>query len=183
MFVEKERDFLLTVLKDETRFSYKYFREYFRVNYDLGFGRPVVDSCVTCEELQTKIKSPVLNNNAKKVAVAELMDHKRKAKKLYQMIKSTTQICKDDPKTDGISIDFMANVSLPCTPVQDMLYFRQLTVNVFGIHDFGTRKMTAFVYHDGNGGKGCNDVCTVIKWYIDNEINSKVENFYIFGEN
>lgn len=183
MFVEKERDFLLATLKDEKRFSYKYFCEYFRVNYDLGFGRPVVDACVTCEELQTKIKSPILNDNAKKVAVAELMVHKRKAKKFYQMVKSITQICKDDLKTVGISIDFMANVSLPCIPVQDIYYFRQLTVNVFGIHDFGTRKMTAFVYHEGNGGKGCNDVCTMIKWYIDNAINSDIENLYIFGDN
>lgn len=77
----------------------------------------------------------------------------------------------------------MANVSLPCIPVQDIYYFRQLTVNVFGIHDFGTRKMTAFVHHEGNGGKGCNDVCTMIKWYIDNVINSEVENLYIFGDN
>ncbi|XP_050528134.1 uncharacterized protein LOC126898238 [Daktulosphaira vitifoliae] len=84
MFVAKERDFLLAILGNEKRFSYKYFCEYFRVNYDLGFGRPVVDACVTCEELQTKIKNPTLNDNAKKVAVAELMVHKRKAKKFYE---------------------------------------------------------------------------------------------------
>lgn len=51
------------------------------LNYNLGFGRPVVDACVKCEELSTKIKSPVLHENAKKVAVAELLVHKRKAKK------------------------------------------------------------------------------------------------------
>lgn len=183
MFIEKERDFLLATLGNEKRFSYKYFSEYFKTNFDLGFGRPQVDACVTCEELQTKIKSPVLNENAKKAAVAELIVHKRKAKKFYHMVKSITEVCKHDTKTVAISIDFMANVCLPTIPVQDIYYFRQLTVNVFGIHDFGTRKMTAFVYHEGNGGKGSNDVCTMIRWYIDNAVNSDVENLYIFGDN
>lgn len=69
-------------------------------------------------------------------------------------------------------------------PVQDLYYFRHLTMNVFGIHNLGTREMTCFVYHEGDGGKGANDVCSMIQWYIDNKIDkNNVETLYIFGDN
>lgn len=184
MFVEKERNFLLETLGDEKRLSYKFFWQYFKENYDFGFGRPVKDACVTCEELNNKIKNPLLNDNAKKAAVAELMVHKRRSKKFYNSLNETKKICEDDKKTIGISIDFMANVSLPCIPVQDLYYFRQLTLNVFGIHNLSTREMTCFVYHEGEGGKGANDVCSMIQWYINNKIDMDiVETLYIFADN
>ncbi|XP_025411474.1 uncharacterized protein LOC112684264 [Sipha flava] len=57
-----------------------YFK-FFKGNFELRFGRPQVDVCCTCENLNLKIKNPCLNDAAKKVAVAELMVHKRKSKK------------------------------------------------------------------------------------------------------
>lgn len=78
--------------------SYKYFCEYF----NLGFGRPVVDACVKCEEEHTKIKSNVLNDSAKRVAAAELLVQKRKIMKFYSTLGSVTKTCQNDTKTFGI---------------------------------------------------------------------------------
>jgi hypothetical protein len=77
----------------------------------------------------------------------------------------------------------MANVSLPCIPVQDTYYLRQLTVNVFGVHNLGTRQMTVFIYHEGEGGKGSNEVCTMLNWYITNKIVKGVKTLYLYGDN
>lgn len=63
--------------------SYKFFWSYFKKKFNLRFGRPQKDTCPTCEELNAKIKSQGLNENAKKVAVAEMLVHKRRSKKLY----------------------------------------------------------------------------------------------------
>ena len=60
---------------------YVFFRRYFKENFNLRFGRPKIDVSSKCEEISCKIKSPVLNENAKKVAVAELMVHRRRAQK------------------------------------------------------------------------------------------------------
>lgn len=71
----------------------------------------MVDVCVKCEELNTKIKSNVLNDSAKRVAVAELVVHERKAMKFYSTLGSVTKTFQNGTKTFGICIDFMANVS------------------------------------------------------------------------
>lgn len=78
-----------------------------------------------------------LDENAKRVAVAELMFHKRKSKKCYASLQEINTKCTANPHENvGIYIDYMANISLPCIPVQDTCCLRQLTVNVQGNAQF-----------------------------------------------
>lgn len=184
--MKKEKDFLISTLGSEKRLYYKIFWQYSKENFSLGFGQPVKDACITCEELNLKTKSPFLGESAKRVAFAELLVHKRRAKKFYTSLKDVTEKCVNEPniiEDVGVCIDYMAYVSLPCIPVQDMYYFRQLTVNVFGIHNLGTRQMTVFIYHEGEGGKGSNKVCTKLNWYINNKIDKDVETLFLFVDN
>ena len=61
--------------------KYEYYLKYYNENFQYRFGRPQVDVCSACVELQVKIKSPFLNENEKRVAVAELLVHNRQASK------------------------------------------------------------------------------------------------------
>ena len=36
--------------------NYKFYLKYFKENFSLRFGRPQVDTCITCEQLSVKIK-------------------------------------------------------------------------------------------------------------------------------
>jgi hypothetical protein len=66
--------------------KYEFYLKYFNENYALKFGRPQVDVCSECERLGAKLKDKNLNDNAKRVVAAELMVHKRRAKKFYTYI-------------------------------------------------------------------------------------------------
>ncbi|KAG8332466.1 hypothetical protein J6590_022679 [Homalodisca vitripennis] len=48
--------------------------------YGYRFGRPQVDVCSQCEDLNTKMRSS-LNDNANLAAAAEMLVHKRRANK------------------------------------------------------------------------------------------------------
>lgn len=147
------------------KISYEYFSNYFEENYRLPFGRPQIDSCCKCEELELKIKSPHLNEAAKRAAQAELDVHKRKSKKFYNKIK----VDADDKNNNHIislCFDFMQNIQLPKIPVQETFYLRQLSVNIFCIHDIKRNKADMFVYHEGIAHKGPNDVCSFLLSYL-----------------
>lgn len=77
LFLKKHPDQANTI-------KYDFYRKYFNDNHGYRFGRPQVDVCSTCEELEAKIKSTTLNDNAKRVAAAEKIVHLRRAKKFYQ---------------------------------------------------------------------------------------------------
>lgn len=158
--------------------KYKFYIQYFNENFSLRFGRPQVDTCITCEELSTKIKQSNLSENAKLSVVAQLMIHKRRAKKFYNKISSVQDLCKER----AITFDFMQNLPLPHIPIQNIFYLRQLWVHCFGIKDLKTGKSTFYMYHEGIANKGANEVCSMLMHYIKNNIGPHIKYFYLFSD-
>ncbi|PSN38634.1 hypothetical protein C0J52_26971 [Blattella germanica] len=150
--------------------------------FNLRFGRPQVDTCVTCESLNTKIKSPALNEVARRSAVAELIVHKRKSKKFYHKLEVRNK-CQSDDSIAGLCFDFMMCVQLPDIPVQDIFYYRQLTVNVFCITNLKDNSSKLYIYHEGTCRKGPNEVTSFIHDYLNTEVNGRVTTLFLFSDN
>ncbi|KAJ9600387.1 hypothetical protein L9F63_009315 [Diploptera punctata] len=155
LFIKKHPD-LKGVIK------YEYYLKHFNDNYGYRFGRPQVDVCSTCEDLNTKIKSSTLNDVAKRAAVAELLVHKRRAKKFYSKMENVKNICKERNDVMAIAFDFMQNMPLPFIPVQEMFYLRKLWYYVFNIHDIGRGTSIFYTYTEGEALRGPNEVCSCL---------------------
>lgn len=76
--------------------KYNFYYKYFKENFDYAFGRPQIDVCIQCERLGAKLKDPHMSDNTKRNAAAELMIHKRRAKKFYVELKNATSNQSDD---------------------------------------------------------------------------------------
>jgi len=81
----------------------------------------LVDTCITCEQFNVKIKSPLVDS-VKRTRTAELMVHKRRAKKFHNKIASVQQLCKERQNVIAITFDFIQNLPLPNIPVEDIFY-------------------------------------------------------------
>lgn len=180
--IKKMHELFLTDNPESSAVKYSFYRKIFKERFSLSFGRPQVDTCCTCEELSNKIKSKVLNDVAKRTAVAEKIVHQRRAKKFYIKMNSIQELCQTDPTVGAICVDYMQNLALPVIPVQDTFYLHQLTVNVFNIHDLKTRKTMFYVYHEGMGKKGPNEVCSFIMDFINRNIPPNIQHFHIFSD-
>lgn len=73
----------------------------------------------------------------------------------------------------------MQNLGLPKIPVQEMFYWRQLTVSVFCLHDTKTEKLTIFLYHEGQAKKRLDEVCSFFDYYIKNSISTSVDELHL----
>lgn len=175
LFLEKYPDLANDV-------KYEYYLKHFRQNYGYRFGRPQVDVCSTCEDLNTKIKSPFLNENAKRVAVAELLVHKRRAKKFYNKLQEITNLCNDNENTSALVFDYMQNLPLPFLPVQDMFYLRKLWLYVFCVHNLSDNSSVFYTYHEGEGNKGPDEVCSFLSHYITNFLSESVSKLHVFSD-
>lgn len=165
-----------------SKITYAFYRRFFKDNYSLRFGRPQVDACSKCEELNVKIKSTFLCESAKRAAVCDLMIHKARAKKFYKKIEEITELCKTRPDVGAICIDYMQNLPLPHIPVQEIFYYRQLWVNEFCVHNLKTQKAMFYSYHEGIANKGPNEVCSFLKHYFDNFISEDIKELHIFSD-
>ena len=167
----------------EQNVKYSYYKKIFKEQFSLSFGRPQVDTCSTCEELDTKIKSKFLNETAKRVALAEKTVHKKRASKFYKKLKTISELCRADDKVGGICIDYMQNLQLSVIPVQETFYLSQLTVNVLCIHNLKDDKVTFYVYHEGTGTKGPNEVVSFLLHHLDKNPEFKnIEQFHFFSD-
>jgi hypothetical protein len=163
--------------------KYEYYNKIFKENFNLRFGRPQVDVCCQCELLSVKIKNKSLNETARRVSVAELMVHKRRAKKFYSALKSSKKLTEENSEILAISFDFMQNLHLPRVPAQDLFYLRQLTVNVFGVHNMKDDSSVFFLYHEGIAHKGPDEVCSFIYTYLNHYVSSEVKEIHFFSDN
>lgn len=175
---------LFKELHPEEPVNYYYYLKVFREHFSLTFGRPQVDTCLTCEEMAVKLKSKELNETAKRVVAAEKIIHARRAKKFYSKKQELLRLYQNDDSVAVISIDYMQNLSLPQVPIQSAFYLRQLTVNCFCIHNEKTGEATMFLYHEGIGGKGPNEVCSFLKMYLSDEqnVSKEVTKLFIFSD-
>ena len=135
--------------KGGDKINYQFFRHYFHSNFELSFGRPQIDVCSKCEELNVKMRDPHLNDGAKRTVAAELMIHKRRAGKFYRKVKAIQEKCASDERGLELSFDYMQNLPLPTLPVQETFYYRQLWVYKFCIHNMNTGKGTFYSNHEG----------------------------------
>lgn len=173
MFMEKFPD---------SKVKYSFYLKYFHENFTYTFGRPQVDVCSACEELGQKIKSTTLNDNAKRVATAELLVHKNRAKKFYKKLEHIKKLSSGTDEILGIAMDYMQNLPIPDIPVQEIFYYRQLWVFEFSIHNLKTGEAKFFSYHEGEAHKGPNEVCTFLKHYFENEVSENVKELHIFSD-
>jgi hypothetical protein len=79
-----------------------------------------------------------------------------------------------DEAVDTIVGDYCQNLGLPQLGEHqpgETYYFSPLTVNCFGLANVGLDKahLTAYIYHEGEGKKGGNNVASLIMKYLDNE--------------
>ncbi|CAH1107712.1 unnamed protein product [Psylliodes chrysocephalus] len=96
-----------------------------------------------------KMKTPHLSENVKLAAQAEMTVHKMRSKNIFIALKNTTDESKASPKTLGFAFEFLQNLPLPQTPVEEIFYLRQLWVNTFCNHNLEDDNLQIYMYHEG----------------------------------
>lgn len=77
---------------------YFYYYKFLKENFNLRFGRPQIDVCCTCENLNSKILNRHLNDIAKEVVATVLLVHNRKSKKIFNKFKDEKRQIKQKSK-------------------------------------------------------------------------------------
>ena len=163
--------------------KYKFFLKHFNENFGLSFGRPQVDTCGTCEEMNTKLTNRFLSEGARSEIEREKVAHQIQAKQFHEAM----QQCKKNlNETEGaIVFDYMQNLCLPYIPVQESFYYSKITVNVFAVHNLKNKHVMFYLYDETIAKKGSNEVCTFVKDYIFNYIlpDKKIKTLLMFSDN
>lgn len=103
----------------EVNISRSYYTEIFLTHFALRFGKPQVDTCCFCEEIDINLESKLLSKEERAAFIITKAVHKKSANKFYLKLREIEQLSKQRPDTLGISIDYMMNLPLTLVPVQE----------------------------------------------------------------
>ncbi|KAJ8896643.1 hypothetical protein PR048_001987 [Dryococelus australis] len=92
-------------------------------------------------------------------------------------IESTNQ-----PHVLAICFDYMQNIQLPQVPVQETFYLRQLTVNVFSIHNITNNTGNIYIYHESITKKGPNEVFSFLCDYLK-DVPPEITEIHLYLDN
>lgn len=155
---------LFTAFKErypDSNVSYRYYSKVFELDFPkLKFGRMTVDSCKKCDKLKAAITIATRENDIKE-AETNLQLHHRKAEKAQECMKED-MIKAQNPGSDTstLCMDLQQVMFVPMLTHNTMFYSRQLSTYNLGLHvsDYGTAFMC--MWHEGNGGRGGNEIAS-----------------------
>lgn len=162
--------------------KYEYFRKYFTENFKISFGKPKSDTCSKCDKLMNKIDS-CDSAEAKNSLQVEKNLHLRKAEWFYSNLKEKSILAKERPEVEVITFDFQQNLPLPVSSSGEVFYKIQLWLYNFCIHVASTGKSYCYVYDETVGGKGQNEVASMILDFLTKHISTEVTDLFLFSDN
>ena len=160
--------------------KYRYYFNYYKENFNYGFGRPKTDICTVCAELEASIKLE-RNENAKKTLTTKLDLHKRKAKVFSKQLKEKTTLAKKKIDTECLCFNFKQNMPYPHIATGDVFYSRQLWLFVFGIYSAKTGKNQIYTWLETNARRGVNEVVSCLDDYISKYLKATARNLHVFS--
>nr|XP_023012891.1 uncharacterized protein LOC111502940 [Leptinotarsa decemlineata] len=180
---------------DCSTISYESYRTIFNGNFNISFGYPRTDTCSTCDQYLSKIKS--LEHELSSTNVAdeqkrlkttteirnsntENMVHKARAQEFYNRKKRSKFASRKDKSQESICMDFGKKFPLPNISTNDVYYKRQLSIYLFNIHTLSTSESVFYVYPESIGKKGSDDICSLLFNFLYNQLDPQVRKLEIF---
>ena len=93
--------------------------------FNLSFHPPHKDTCKMCDTLKVKIDAADTDDE-KRVVVAELELHHRKAEKVRQLMRGEKEKLEQDQTYEAFTFDLEKTLQTPCIPTGIVYYKRQL---------------------------------------------------------
>lgn len=155
-----------------------FYRKIFQTEFKLSFHRPQTDTCVTCDRLQIKIVNGT--NEEKKTAETEKELHLRKAEAAKDAKKEYSQA--NDKDTICICFDLQKMMPTPNVKNSKAYYLRQLWTYNLDIHDLKTKTGHMYMWHEGQAGRGCQEIASCLLKYITS-LPPHVKHLVAFSDN
>lgn len=154
------------------------YRKIFK-EHNLGFRKPVVDTCNECDEFRMKIK--MANEVEKKNLSNQLSEHHDKAQKVYETKRADVQQAKSDSTVETVSFDLQKCLPTPNLTCGKAYYCRQLyTLNLTMFEtDNCSNKACCYMWNESIARRGSQEIASCLYKYLKATPSSVLQlNFY-----
>lgn len=149
----------------------RYYRDVFNKHFKkLSFKQPRTDTCGKCDLLSVESRNSPGNRQIKQ----KLELHHRKAEQALEAMKADSMRSQEiNSEYSSAAMDLQKVLSLPTFTHSDMYYLRQLSNYNFNIHLADNKTGYMFLWHEGQSGRGANEIASCVLKGLTSSITTK----------
>ncbi|XP_026736448.1 uncharacterized protein LOC113500004 [Trichoplusia ni] len=147
---------------------------------NLSFKAPYVDMCVKCDTLGTKIKYSEGEEREENEKV--LIEHQRRAETIYDQKSQDRALSITKKDTVVLSFDLQQCLPTPYLKSGAAFYKRPLWTFNLTLRDCTSNKVYCFMWHEGIGGRGANQVASCLFYYIMNCVPDDIKHLVFYSD-
>ena len=161
--------------------KYKYYRNIFLTEFNIGFRSPRSDTCLKCDQLQQQIENVKGDEELVNQKSNERRLHQSQADNGYTLLRRKSNDALGKNNFDMMTFDFQQNLPLPNLTSSDMFYSRMLWVYNFGVHNCNNGDGYMNIWHEGVAARGSSEVCSCLFKIIRNN-TKRSPNLVLFSD-
>lgn len=155
------------------------YRDILNANFNLGFYKPKKDRCSFCSVMRDKKNSRQIREERK----AEWVVHVRNKERSRKLKEKDKTAGTKDKKTAVLSFDLQKQLQCPQSESSSFYYRRKLCVFNFTIFNMIEREGVCFLWHEGIGKKGSDEICSALYIYIEELVKRGYKVFIFWSDN
>ncbi|KAK3924206.1 Pituitary homeobox 3 [Frankliniella fusca] len=139
-----------------------------------------VDTCQRCDALDAAVKYSKTEQEKEENLLKQQLHHKKSQDAIEQK-KADKAKAKTSETTETIAFDLQQCLPTPHLSTSMVFYLRQLWVYNLTVHTMSTGKSVHYMWHEGEGGRGANQVGSALFHYIS-ALPDQVERLILWSD-
>ncbi|XP_050301041.1 uncharacterized protein LOC126739410 [Anthonomus grandis grandis] len=143
------------------------YRDIFNTHFNLAFHRPYSDTCTKCDTFITQKNSCDPESEEGSRIAREHDRHLRQAEAAKNLKNAAKESARQCPEKRAICFDLQKTLPTPHLTCSKVYYLRQLWTYNLGIHDLSSGIGNMYMWHEGEGSKGSQEVMSCLLKHIE----------------
>lgn len=145
----------------------------------LKFKRPALDTCTTCDTLNSSIKNA--NADERSILETQLREHQEAADRAYASKKFDIQLSKSQPNLLVFTFDLQQVLPTPRLTSGNVFYKRQLNTYNLTIHNCTDGSSNHFMWHEAIGKRGSVEIASCLYKFLQS-VPSQISHVIFYSD-
>lgn len=170
-------------MTNQSHVSQYIFREIFNTEYNLSFKRRHTDTCKTCDEFETSLKSSIVPPQAKGQFQLDKQCHLDLVSKTNASFKADVEAAaKSDGQTIVLTFDLEKALETPVIATSVAFYKRQLWTYNLCVFDEVSKTAFMYVWSENVASRGGQEIGSCLLKHFKDNVSSKVSKIILYSD-
>lgn len=159
------------------------FREAFNKKFNLSFKTPKIDTCKTCDVIQTKLSADDLTYEEREIELANKGKHDEDVTQTKLNFLDDINMARDsNGEIQCITFDLEKTLETPSLSTSAAYYSRKLWTYNLCVYDEVEKKAHMYIWSENVASRGAQEIASCLKFHITNNLPEETKHIILYSD-